>query len=62
MNDGGRVRVATRIVPDPVVSGMVRVALDAAALLEAGGRRVTVVNARYIKPLDPRLEHGVPAP
>src|SRR6267143_442132 len=35
---------------------MVRVALDAAALLDAGGTRVTVVNARYIKPLDPRLE------
>ena len=35
---------------------MVRVALDAAALLDAGGVRVTVVNARYIKPLDPRLE------
>jgi 1-deoxy-D-xylulose-5-phosphate synthase len=34
---------------------MVRVALDAAALLDAAGIRVTVINARYIKPLDPRL-------
>jgi 1-deoxy-D-xylulose-5-phosphate synthase len=34
---------------------MVRVALDAAALLDAAGIRITVINARYIKPLDPRL-------
>ena len=34
---------------------MVQVALDAAALLEREGISTTVVNARYVKPLDPRL-------
>jgi 1-deoxy-D-xylulose-5-phosphate synthase len=35
---------------------MVAVAMEAAALLEPEGIPLTVVNARYIKPLDPRLE------
>ncbi|TMD39106.1 MAG: 1-deoxy-D-xylulose-5-phosphate synthase [Chloroflexi bacterium] len=35
---------------------MVSVAMEAAALLEPEGIPLTVVNARYIKPLDPRLE------
>ena len=35
---------------------MVAVATEAAALLDAEGLPLTVVNARYIKPLDPRLE------
>jgi 1-deoxy-D-xylulose-5-phosphate synthase len=35
---------------------MVSVAMDAAALLDREGTPITVVNARYIKPLDPRLE------
>ena len=34
---------------------MVQVALDAAALLGGEGIATTVVNARYVKPLDPRL-------
>jgi 1-deoxy-D-xylulose-5-phosphate synthase len=34
---------------------MVRVALDAASLLEADGITTTVIDARYVKPLDPRL-------
>ena len=34
---------------------LVSVAMDAAALLEAEGLPLTVVNCRYIKPLDPRL-------
>jgi 1-deoxy-D-xylulose-5-phosphate synthase len=35
---------------------MVAVALEAAAILDAEGTALTVVNARYVKPLDPRLE------
>jgi 1-deoxy-D-xylulose-5-phosphate synthase len=35
---------------------MVSVGLEAAALLEREGVALTVVNARYIKPMDPRLE------
>lgn len=35
---------------------MVPVAMEAASILEAEGTRMTVVNARYIKPLDERLE------
>jgi 1-deoxy-D-xylulose-5-phosphate synthase len=35
---------------------LVSVAMDAAAMLDKEGLPVTVVNARYIKPLDPRLE------
>ncbi|MDQ6883649.1 MAG: 1-deoxy-D-xylulose-5-phosphate synthase [Candidatus Dormibacteraeota bacterium] len=35
---------------------MVSVAIEAAAILESDGAAITVVNARYIKPLDPRLE------
>jgi 1-deoxy-D-xylulose-5-phosphate synthase len=35
---------------------MVSVALEAAGLLDRDGIPLTVVNARYIKPLDPRLE------
>jgi 1-deoxy-D-xylulose-5-phosphate synthase len=35
---------------------MVAVAIDAAALLDREGLPLTVVNARFIKPLDPRLE------
>jgi 1-deoxy-D-xylulose-5-phosphate synthase len=35
---------------------MVAVAIDAAALLDREGLHLTVVNARYIKPLDARLE------
>jgi 1-deoxy-D-xylulose-5-phosphate synthase len=35
---------------------MVSVALEAAELLDKDGVPVTVVNGRYIKPLDPRLE------
>ena len=35
---------------------MVSVAMDAAALLDRDATSITVVNARYIKPLDPRLE------
>jgi 1-deoxy-D-xylulose-5-phosphate synthase len=35
---------------------MVSVAMEAAATLEKEGVALTVVNARYIKPLDPRLE------
>jgi 1-deoxy-D-xylulose-5-phosphate synthase len=35
---------------------MVPVGLEAAALLEREGIALTVVNARYIKPMDPRLE------
>src|SRR2546428_2155179 len=35
---------------------LVSVAMDAAALLDQEGIPVTVVNCRYIKPLDPRLE------
>jgi 1-deoxy-D-xylulose-5-phosphate synthase len=34
---------------------LVSVAMDAAALLDAEGLPLTVVNCRYIKPLDPRL-------
>ena len=34
---------------------MVAVAREAATILEAGGVDITVVNARYVKPLDPRL-------
>jgi len=34
---------------------LVSVAMDAAALLDKEGVPVTVVNSRYIKPLDPRL-------
>ena len=35
---------------------LVPVAMDAATLLDKEGVPVTVVNARYVKPLDPRLE------
>jgi 1-deoxy-D-xylulose-5-phosphate synthase len=35
---------------------MVAIAMDAAATLEREGTSVTVINARYIKPLDDRLE------
>ncbi|HEY9288352.1 MAG TPA: 1-deoxy-D-xylulose-5-phosphate synthase [Candidatus Dormibacteraeota bacterium] len=35
---------------------MVAVATEAAALLDGDGLPLTVVNARYVKPLDPRLE------
>src|SRR5207302_1188067 len=35
---------------------LVSVAMDAAATLDHDGLPVTVVNCRYIKPLDPRLE------
>lgn len=35
---------------------MVSVAIEAAAILDKDGVAITVVNARYIKPLDPRLE------
>ena len=35
---------------------MVSAAMEAAAILEADGVAVTVINARYIKPMDPRLE------
>ncbi|MDQ6708972.1 MAG: 1-deoxy-D-xylulose-5-phosphate synthase [Candidatus Dormibacteraeota bacterium] len=35
---------------------MVSVAKETAAILEKDGVAITVVNARYIKPLDPRLE------
>jgi 1-deoxy-D-xylulose-5-phosphate synthase len=35
---------------------MVSVAMDAAALLDADGLPPTVINCRYIKPLDARLE------
>jgi 1-deoxy-D-xylulose-5-phosphate synthase len=35
---------------------LVSVAMEAAALLDAEGLPLTVVNSRYIKPLDPRLE------
>src|SRR5438067_10965774 len=35
---------------------LVPVAMDAAALLDKEGVPVTVVNSRYIKPLDPRLD------
>jgi 1-deoxy-D-xylulose-5-phosphate synthase len=35
---------------------LVSVAMEAAALLDAEGLPVTVINCRYIKPLDPRLE------
>ncbi len=35
---------------------MVGVAMEASATLEAGGIRTTVINARYVKPLDQRLE------
>ena len=35
---------------------LVSVAIEAAALLEADGLPLTVINCRYIKPLDPRLE------
>ncbi len=34
---------------------MVAVALNARSLLEAGGVSATVVNARFVKPIDPRL-------
>src|SRR5438874_2272360 len=34
---------------------MVQVALDAAGLLEGEGIALTVIDARYVKPLDPRL-------
>ncbi|HXN03640.1 MAG TPA: 1-deoxy-D-xylulose-5-phosphate synthase [Candidatus Acidoferrum sp.] len=34
---------------------LVSVAMEAAALLEAEGLPLTVINSRYIKPLDPRL-------
>ena len=34
---------------------MVAVALEAATLLEGEGMALTVVNARYVKPMDPRL-------
>ncbi|HET9849112.1 MAG TPA: 1-deoxy-D-xylulose-5-phosphate synthase [Candidatus Dormibacteraeota bacterium] len=34
---------------------MVSIAMEAAALLDREGSPITVVNARYIKPLDPRL-------
>jgi 1-deoxy-D-xylulose-5-phosphate synthase len=35
---------------------LVSVAMEAAALLDAKGLPLTVINCRYIKPLDPRLE------
>ena len=35
---------------------LVSVAMDAAELLDKEGVPVTVVNARYVKPLDPRLD------
>jgi 1-deoxy-D-xylulose-5-phosphate synthase len=35
---------------------LVAAACDAATLLDAEGISVTVINARYVKPLDPRLE------
>jgi 1-deoxy-D-xylulose-5-phosphate synthase len=35
---------------------MVSVAMEAAALLDREGVPLTVINCRYIKPLDPRLE------
>jgi 1-deoxy-D-xylulose-5-phosphate synthase len=35
---------------------LVSVAMEAATLLDAEGLPVTVINGRYIKPLDPRLE------
>jgi 1-deoxy-D-xylulose-5-phosphate synthase len=35
---------------------LVSVAMEAAALLETDGLPLTVINSRYIKPLDPRLE------
>ena len=35
---------------------LVSVAMEAAALLDAEGLPLTVINSRYIKPLDPRLE------
>src|SRR5437879_13413354 len=30
--------------------------MEAAAMLDSGGLPLTVINSRYIKPLDPRLE------
>src|SRR5438105_1365138 len=42
--------------PGNVHTDTMCVAMDAATLLETEGIPLTVVNARYIKPLDPRLE------